>query len=449
MITALGIGSGLDINGLLAQLESAERLKLNPITEQKQSTQARISAFGSLKSALSQLQIVSNKLNESTLFDSVKSSVSGTGVTAAAHPGAPVGSFQIEVTQLARAFSVASTGLADRTTNLGAATLSLELGSGELISVDIAAESSSLENVRDAINATGAGVQAALVNDGSANPHRLVLTSTQTGTQAAISTIDFGALAGSLALDATTEVTARDATLNINGIAISSQSNQVEEAIQGITLNLTETGSTSLTVARDDKAVKDAIKSFVSTFNNLRSNIDSLNSFNADTGVSGRLLGNSTLRSVQSQLRTVLSEGAGTGGGEFQQLSDIGITLQLDGKLELDEARLDDVISNDFADLTSFFAGPSVNEGLAGRIHQSMEQMLSEQGLINTATEGLTSSIERLDQRQLRVEQGIDTTLDRFRTQFARLDSLIAGLNATSNVLVQQFDALDGLRRTN
>lgn len=243
-ISSLGIGSGLDLSGLLEDLESAERKQLTPIMEQQESYQAKISAFGQLESALDSLRQAALELSEVDGFADVKSSLSGEEVSATVGDEAVVGNYEIDITQRAKSYSIATLGVADKEETLGAGTISFTLGSGDSFSVTVTEKESSLEGIRDAINAADSGVVASIVNDGSDQPYRLVLSSTETGTDAVIASVDFGigGFADHLSLDATTEIAAQNAQLNVNGIDIVSQNNRVEDAIQGVTLDLEETG---------------------------------------------------------------------------------------------------------------------------------------------------------------------------------------------------------------
>lgn len=438
-ISALGIGSGLDLNGLLDQLEGAERQKLVPIVQQKGSYQAKISAYGKLEGALSQFQVAAERLNDRDLYQSVTSKVNGTGITAAAGVEAAVGRYQVEVVQLAQASSVATMGVADKNAELGAGTLTFTFGNNETLAVEIAQGDSSLESIRDAINSKNAGVSASIINDGSGSPHRLVFSSTATGTDAAIENIDFGGVV--LTQDDETKLAAQNAQIKVNGINIDSQSNRIEGAIQGVALDITETGTSSLSVERDNGTIKKAITGFVEAYNGLKGTMSELSSYGGVPGSAGALLGDNTLRGIESQLRSAL--GGGVSGGEFSMLRDIGISMELGGKLKLDDAKLDDVLANNLHDVADFFAADSKNAGMAGQLSQTLERMLDDRGALSNATTGLNKSIERLDQRFERMERSIDATIARYRAQFAQMDSLIAGMNSTSSYLTQQFDAMN------
>ncbi|TDR56135.1 flagellar hook-associated protein 2 [Halomonas ventosae] len=442
-ITALGIGSGMDLNGLVDQLAAAERQKLTPIAQQRQGVESKISAYGRLEGALSAFQVATSQLNDAKLYQGVGSEVTGSALKAAAANTAAPGRYQVEVTDLASAYSVATAGVADQEAELGAGSLTFTLGSGETFSADIAAGQSSLQEVRDAINAQDAGVQATIVNDGDPNaPWRLVLASTEAGTEAAISDLQVGGdLATQLQLDATTEVAATNASLKVNGVTITSQSNRVEDAIQGVTLDLAETGSATVDVSLDTESIKKAVQGFVDAYNTLQSSMAKMTRFNAETGDAGALLGDGVLRRVQTQLRSELTGGVGE--GEFRMLSQVGISVELDGSLKLDGDRLDEVMASNLDGLQAFFAGSSEEGGMAGKLNTTLDQMLGNDGALSIATDGLKSTVSSLENRYERMEASIDSTVARYRSQFAKLDSMISEMNSMSGYLSQQFDVMN------
>ncbi|ERS13422.1 flagellar hook-associated protein 2 [Alloalcanivorax xenomutans] len=441
-IASLGVGSGLDLNGLLEQLESAERQKLTPITNQAASYQAKISAFGTLESALDKFRDAAEALGEEDSFRSVATNQTGESVTFTTGTDVALGSFDINVTQRARAYSIATQGVADKDADLGAGSVSIDLANGESLEVTLSEDKSSLKDLRDAINDQNKGVQASIVNDGSGTPYRLVMTSAKTGTEEAISGVSFsGGLGSALSLDGASEVTARNAEFTINGIAMQSQSNKVEDAIQGVTLNLVEEGESSLDITRDTDAIKKAVNDFVSAFNNLKESIGSLTSFNSETGESGELIGNSTVRRIESELRGVLS--AGVDEGEYRVLADLGVSLQRDGTLKVNDEDLDEAISNNLEGVSRFFVGRDENDGIIGKLDSALEDMLEDDGMIDRVTEGFETSIDSLSKRYDRMEQSIAATVERYRTQFQKLDSMVAQMNATSSYLTQQFDMLN------
>ncbi|PMR77691.1 flagellar filament capping protein FliD [Billgrantia endophytica] len=454
-ITSLGIGSGLDLNGLLDQLNAAERKKLEPIKLQQQSHQAKISAYGTLQGALSSFQTAAAKLNDPGFFQSVSSTVTGSGVKAAASADAPPGRYDVNVEALARSQSIATGGFAGDATFGGELTMTVGMGDeARELTIDLD-EGSSLADLRDAINAEKGGVTASIVNDGNPDsPYRLVLTANETGTNAAVQSVSLGGENGfSFGFDAegnatgsmTQTVAAQNARLEVNGIAITSQSNQVKGAIQGVTLDLSETtadgSTTTVTVERNTLAIREAVSDFVKAYNEVRATINGLTSFNAETGDAGELLGDSTLRTIENRMRSTLSGGVAE--GEFRMLSDIGITLQRDGKLKLDEEKLSGIVASEPEALAAFFAGESEAGGMAGKLNEALDQVLRDEGLLDNAKRGLETRISNLDDRHERMERSIEQTIQRYRIQFGQLDVMIASMNQTSDYLFQQFEMMN------
>lgn len=456
-ISSLGIGSGLDLNGLLDQLKDAEREKLAPIERQIKTEDTKITAFGQLKGALSKLQDAAETLNSGDLYSSLSASTSGDSVGAAADKNAMPGSYRINVDTLATRGTLASGNSTDDLAKVVVSeaqnmtfTFGADGAADPLASTTVAiAADSTLEDVRDAINADEeAGVNASVINDGTG--YRLALSSRETGADASVEGFTFdGSVAPTISVDSGAKVSGEDASLTVNGIGITSANNQVEDAIQGVTLNLKEEGESTVTVEQDTLAVREAVNGFVDAYNDLKETTGKLTSFNEETGQAGQLNGDSTVRMVESRLRDVVG-GMGNSAGDFSMLSDIGIALEKDGialekdgTLSVDSDKLDEVISNDQQALADFFSGVDGSDGFAARLEGSVNQMLSDNGAVEGAISGAKSRFDSLGQRYESMEQSVDRTIARYRSQFSQLDGMIAQMNQTSSYLTQQFDALN------
>ncbi|RWU09595.1 flagellar hook protein [Pseudidiomarina gelatinasegens] len=442
-IAALGIGSGLDLNGLLNQLEASERQRLQPITQQQRSFEARISAYGKLQSALTKFQDATSALNLSTTYKATKSAVNSDALTVAAASNTPPGTYNVDVTGLARAYTIATQGVADSAAQLGAGAgnISFTLANGTSHSIDLADGSTSLEDVRNAINNGQSDVQASIINDGSGTPYRLVLNSATTGTEASITNITYGgALAGNLASDAATETLAENAELAVNGIAITSQTNVVEDAIQGVTLSLAKPGQAQVSITRDAEAITGQVEEFVTAYNELQTLVTKMTDYDVGSDTPGQLLGDSGVRTIQSRMSALMGE---TVTGQFSMLSDIGISRELGGQLKIDENKLAAVVQNDLPKLQEFLAGSDTVQGFAEKAKTTLTNLLADDGPIQSRLKGFESTIERLDERYFREEQRIASTVDIYRKQFAQMDSMIASMNSTSAYLTQQFSSLN------
>lgn len=462
-ISSLGIGSGLDLNGLLDQLRDAERQKLQPITQQKAQQEAKISAYGRLQTGVNKLQSAAQALNDSALFQKLSASVQGEGLSASASEAASPGRYDVTVNRLATAGTLASAATTDpdyspdKELFTDATTLTLDFGAAYDIdgnytgpipkdeggtSAEIAiAANSSLEDVRDAINANEeAGVAASIINDGTG--YRLALSSRETGAQSSL--VGFSFADGTLAEDSDTLRPGNDAELDINGITITSATNTVEEAIQGVSLTLSpeaEGSTLGVTVSRDDGSVKEAVNKWVSAYNELQSTIGRMIKPGTDGSSSGELIGDRTVRTLESRMVRDLT--SAVPGGEFSLLSDLGISLDKEGRLELDEEALDAAIADAPGEVAAFFAGSSEETGMAGTFNATLERMLDDNGTLSNAIEGAESRVESLDERFTRMEASVERTVERYRSQFAQLDSMIANMNQTSTYLTQQFASLD------
>ena len=444
-ISALGVGSGLDLTGLLDQLQAAERQKLQPIVKQRTQEQAKISAYGCLQTALNQFQDATAKLNDPKLFSSLTTNVRGEGLTASAGDEASAGNYEVKVLETAKAGSLATLGVpnsSDKLVGADGGSVTLEIGGQALETIQLAADAT-LADIRDAINAqSDSGVHASIINDGSENGYRLVLNSAETGEAASITGVTFDRV--NLEQDPNGKVEGRDAKLEINNITITSPSNRVEGAIQGITLELDSTAvgkTNTIVVERDTESLKEAVQEFVSAYNEMKSTIGRLTNVTGDAETAGELVGDRTVRTIESRLSSNLIDPVV--GGELTMMSQLGISLRPNGRLELDESKLDGVIAENPQALADFFTGDSEEAGLAGRIATTIEQLVGDEGAIKSSITSSETRISSLESRYERMELSIDRNIERYRRQFSQLDGMIASMNSMSDYLSQQFDMMN------
>lgn len=462
-ISSLGVGSGLDLSSLLDSLQSSEQTRLQPLQSRLSSFNTQLSAYGRLTNSVNNLQSAADKLNDASLYQSTQVSTSGDAFTASSSKEAVPGSYSVSVTQLAQAQSLVAPAVADSAAALGTGgTITITTGDNDPVDIEIGEDNASLEDVRDAINAAGAGVSASIINDGSDTPYRLVLSSNDPGTdnQINISATDaaggsgtqlsdvlgYDSAAGSGAMTET--VAAQDAKLSVNGIDITRSSNTVEDAIQGVTLSLTGTTDAdspqSLTTTRDNDTIKGALTKFISAYNSYRSTADNLTAYNADAN-SGVLLGDSTARSVASRIRESLN--TSVEGGDLSMLSDVGISLQTDGSLKVDDEKLDAALNNDPRGVARLFSGDLASDveddGVAGAVSSAIAAMTDDNGLLSAASDGVQRSIDSVNDRMDQMQASIDSEIERYRQQFVQLDSLMSDLNSTQSYLTTQLSQLN------
>ncbi len=451
-IISAGIGSGLDIAGLVTQLVAAEGQPSElRIARGEASAQSRLSAFGSLKSSLSAFRDQLEAMKELDTFLSRKASSTNEDIfTAETGSGAVPSSYSFEVVNLATSQRLTSGAFADADTVVGTGTLQIDVG-GNPFTVDITSENNTLAGIRDAINAAGdnTGVAATLVNADAGS--YLILSASNTGAAQTMTVTQSGGDGGLAALEydpgnglnALTEtVAAQDALVRIDGLDVGASGNSITDAIDGVTVDLVQAAPgiiETLTVANDTGDVRATINAFVDSYNQLVSTFDQLSAFDADSETAGPLLGDASLRSVRDQLRREMSEAVQEAGATFGTLREIGIEIELDGKMNVIDEELDEALGNDFTAVGQLFAS---NSGFAVRLFDLVDSFLDDDGLIMTRTEGLDRTIEGYAAERERLNERLASLETRLLRQFNALDSLVAQLTSTSNFLTQQLASL-------
>jgi len=371
-ISSLGIGSGVLSSDLVDQLVAAERKPVEDrLTLETQKNEALLSAYGKLRSAVTELRLPMRQLSAADNLTAYSATSSNDSVEVSLdNSKAGRGSYTVEVLALAQAQSLASGTFADKdATTLGTGTITLKSGdASKTLTID--GSNNTLQGLANEINESGIGVTAGVIDTG--NGYRLVMSSEETGTANAISldvkdddgnNIDAAGLS-QFAFNGTTgnlteTVAAKDSQVRINGIEISRSSNNIENVIDGLSFEVKEEGVTSvIKVDRDLGAVADRVQSFVDKFNALQGTIDGLAGYDAEAGRGGILNGDSTVRGIQNQLRNLLTRVVpGLENASVRTLADVGISTNPDtGGLELDRAKFEEKLAQNPDDVTALFA---------------------------------------------------------------------------------------------
>lgn len=460
-LSSSGIGSNLDVDSIVTQLMSVERQPLTKLARQEASYQTKLSGFGTLKGALSAFQTAVRGLSDISKFQGVKvSAADATVATASATSAAVPGSYALKVTQLAQAQKLVAGGVASDIAPVGKGVISFDFGSitggtydavtgkytgasfatsgSGVKTVTIDAGNDSLAGIRDAINKAAIGVSATIVNDGSGTPYRLALSSSATGaaTSMKISVADtapdtgLSALlnhdpAGSQAL--AQKSTAQNAEFTVDGIAVSKATNSITDVIGGVTLNLlkTNTDPTTVSVVRDTAAVTAAVNDFVKAYNEISKNFVDATAYNPTTKQAAILNGEAAVRSMQGQVRAVLSAPVAGGASAFSRLSEIGVAIQKDGSLAVDATKLGNAITSNFSDFAGLFAS----------VGKSSDSLVSYKGFSSATKPGAYA----LDVTQLATKGSATGTAPAGLTVDATNDTLEVLLNGvTATITLSQ-----------
>ncbi|MGB1478424.1 MAG: flagellar filament capping protein FliD [Marinobacter salsuginis] len=375
-ISSLGIGSGVLTSDLVDQLVQAERAPTeNRLAQKTEQTQALISAYGKLRSAITELRLPMRQLSAPDNMKAFSANSSNEDIAVSVDSArANRGTYSVEVTSLASAQALASRDVfADRdSTSVGQGTLTLSVGNNTT-NITIDNSNDTLQGLANAINEADAGVSAGVIDTG--NGFQLVLSADETGTDNAVSISVAGDSGGSdtdnqglsrfafnSGMDADSglneTIAASDAVMKINGVEVTRSTNNFENVIDGLTFDISATGTSIVKVQQDYGAVADRVAGFVDKFNSLQATIDSLAGFNAEAGVGGLLTGDSTVRGIQNQLRQILTRVVpGLEGASVRSLADVGITTNFEtGGLEFDRAKFEEQLKNNPDDVTALFA---------------------------------------------------------------------------------------------
>ncbi len=303
-----------------------------------------------------------------------------------------------------------------------------------------------LGEIRDLINSdeNNPGVTASIINVGSGN-QRLLLSAEEEGYESRLQL--GGSLATSLNLSTTnqvpetnffgqteyvdiTDLADLDASFTVDGFSITSSSNQASSVIDGITFELKEVGESRLTLDRDDEKIKDSVQEFVDAYNALHSTLDSLSK--------NELAGDSSVRSIQSQIRNVFNTAPTGLDGSFQALVSVGIDSDArTGTLSLDASSLENALSIDFQSVADLFAHDE--QGFSSRLADIADNMLDDANIVDAREEGLRSRIREVEDDIFSWEARLELKERALRAQFASLDALIGSLQSTSAFLAQNL----------
>ena len=475
-ISISGLVSGIDYDSMITELMAIESQPLTLLAQKEASYQSKITGYGSLKSALASFQTTMSSLSLSSKYQSITASVANADVaTANATSIAKAGSYSLEVSQLAQAQKLVASGQESASAAIGSGTISIDFGtiSGGTLQEGIYSDASfdssgsgvriitidstnnSLTGIRDAINDAGIGITASIINDGTDTPFRLTLAVKDTGEANSVQIAIDGdsALEDLLSYDAsglqnlTQTSAAQNAAFTVDGIAVSKSSNTVGDVISGVTLTLLDTNvdsPTTIRVSRDTSTIASSVESFVEAYNDVVTAIQDLTSYNKETKEAGLLNGDSTARNIQVQIRRLLGSAVPGGTSSLTRLSQVGVTIQKDGTLSVDDDILQDALTNHFSDFAGLFAtGGTVSDSTLtyggassstqpGTYPIVITQMATHGSIAASEAAGLTIVKDVNDTIKVKVD-GVTQTITLTAKTYASADDLAKSIQAKIN----------------
>ncbi len=463
-ISVGGLVSGLDTNGIIEQLLELQQKPIVKLQEQEAAYQVELSAYGSLQGILGSLKSAMEDLDSVSNLTSFSATSGDTDLfSVSADENATAGSYGITVQQLAGAHKLTS-GAFSEDELVGEGTIHLKVGNGSTTDIAVSA-TDTIDDVAQAINDAEAGVQAAVIFDGT--DYFLTLAAEETGADNVINLtvtdtgdtndIDMNGLSRLVYDKAFTEnlsntQDAADSIITVDGVAdIHRDTNVIDDVIEGVTITLESApaapdNEATLTVRRDMAAVVSRITSFVDAYNEVLDLFETYQSYDSDTEAAGVLLGDATTNLIRNSLDNRVSDTV-PGVESFDRLADLGIALNDEGRLEVNSTTLNDGLDDNFDDVIQFFSQSSEgSEGFAVRMVDTLDAILdSTDGTLAARTDGIQTSIDGIADKVERIEMRNLAWESRTRAQFNALELLLAEYQNTGNYLSQQIVGMQNL----
>ena len=424
-----GLVTGLDTESIISGLLEIQQQQIDRLDVRKADIQLKQTAFRSIESKMLSLRADSSVLARNTSNPLTRLSVTASdpkAIIATANSSTAPGVYRLTVNTTAQAHQVASQGFADLESEITQGTFSIRLGSGDQKSITIDGNNNSLSGLATAINSSGAGISASVVQDstGGATPYRLLLTSTKTGASNEISvTNNLAATSGSavqLQINLLSPVqAAQDASVTIGSgpgaISVASSSNQFQNVIAGASFTLLQVsaGQTiSLTVAKDNTAAVTAVESFVKSFNDVVQFIDDNSKYNATKNDGGVFLGNQNAARIAQKLRSAIQDVVPGANPLANRLSSIGVTFDNKAQLTLNKSKLESAL----------------NGGIEGVTAEDVKKVFSLTGESSNA--GITFIAASTKTQASTLGYGVDLT------QAAKQASLTGGVSVAASTVI-------------
>lgn len=474
-ITSTGVGqSSLDVEGLVDQLVTAEGAPTQSRLDQKEvEIQTSISALGTFRGVLSDFQEATRSLQQANDFRKVATSSSDEDkIEISAQSDAQEGVYSVEVQQLAQSHRLTSEVFDSELEPIGTGSLSLQFGrmnpdTGQFVgnekstakNLQITEENNSLRGLKAAINNSDFGVRASTINDGKG--FRLVLTAEATGEvnslrvvvndndannldRRGLSRLSYDPMqANGSGLNLIETATAQDAVAIIDGIEVTSSSNTIDNAIDGVSLKLkgvTDNVPVKLSTEFDIQGVRESITNFVTAYNGMMLAVSVLTGIDPETGVAGPLAGDSSIRGIAEQIRRVTGSSYNAVNDEYGSLASIGIDSQRDGTLTINEGKVQSAIEEDLLQVTKLFAkAGSSSDPLISYISAGDESVIGgyEVNITQLASQARYISAESSRKNNLRINAGENSLTLKVNGVTSNPITITAGRYETSTAVAE------------
>jgi len=334
---------------------------------------------------------------------------------------------------------------------------------GSSADISLAAGKDTPQGIVDAINASKSGVTAQLVNtnDGSATPYQIILSGPVGLTGGFTINTNYGTGTGTPGLTFPTNRSpnpnqeATDASVTVDGISYTRSSNTLTDVVPGLTLNLkgttTLTGAATVDLTRDNTAIKDKLTALVTAYNDADNILTEVSNPKSALDTYGAtLVGDSTVRSLRQQLRSMVSGLSSTPGDNIKSLAQMGVNIDQKGVMSLDATKLDTALSDHYSDVVKSFTGgynnlgtySTLSAGFAGDAVKKITDIIGSKGALTTNTNTANTQNTKYKADLEKLNTRMESLLARYTKQFGAMDSLVGQVNSQKTSLKSSFDGL-------
>ena len=473
LLSSLGAGSGVDVAALAQNLVDAEKVPQQNIINQKiTKNESRMSGYAAISFVMSELNKSFTALKDKNSFSSLVASNSQPNAFAVTTTASSLAAtHDIEVLQLAKSQRTVSDGFVTDSVSLNGGnpmSLTLSVAGVAKSPISLAEGKDTPQDIVNAINAAKTGVTASLVNtgDGSASPYQIVLSGAK-GSSGSFSlqanyTLVGGATsstpnAGSPGLvfsgTHSADQAASDARVKVDGITYTRSTNTLTDVLPGTTLDLKTltSGPASLSMVRDNTALKEKFNTLVTTYNDAASMLNVVTDPKSTVETYGAtLVGDSTARSVKNQLRSLIQGTSNTPGGQIGAFWQLGISVDQAGVMSLDQAKLDAALSDNFDDVVKTMTGNTNGlsaystqpAGFAGEAMRKLSKMIGPNGPLLSNSQNAETQNAKYQQDLAKLDTRMSAMLLRYNKQFASMESLVGSVNTQKTSLKSTFEGM-------
>lgn len=437
-ITFGGLVSGLDTASLVEKLVSLERDSSRSLSAKQSDLTTQKSIVSSLNSAVAALATAVRGLDLASEGRPLTATSSDSKIGVAVSSSATAGIHDLRVKSLAASKVVQSKAFSSRDTAgiVGNGGVNITVaGVSKSVSWN---NSDSLDSIAAKINSADAGVTASVMDVSGTGSFRLIVTAKDSGTAAAPTFSDTGGASNRLdfAVSTNVKVAAADAVVTVDGIDITRSKNVITDAFAGVTLTLNAVHDVAdpanrTTISTDQKSLTEKVKAVVTAYNSINSALHVQLDYTGTKKGTNTLFGDSTLRQLQQQLGTVMSNSYGTTGSTT--LSALGISRDRTGAMTLDESKLAAAVASDPNAVSSLF----VDNGFASAVTTMADSYtLSGTGVFAAKTQSLTDRHSVLQTQIDRINRSADDLQERLEKQFNALEQAMSALTSQSSQLL-------------